>query len=293
MTYSLRALSSFRPQVAFVTGGYVSVPVVMASWLRRCPVLIYLPDIEPGLAIRALAHFAQYVAVSFPQSTNYFAPGKAVVTGYPLRSVLYRANKEAARQRLGLLADVPVVLIMGGSRGAHSINNACAENLAELLAEAQIIHISGTMDIGELEEKQKQLPPDLRERYHLYAYLHEEMADALAASDLVVARAGAATLAEFPAVGLPAILVPYPYSGQHQEANADYMVRNGAARKLEDSHLGDQLLPLVKEMLGSAAMLHEMSANARRLARPDAARNIAALIQQLATGKSIPAPIGG
>lgn len=305
LAQSWRIVGQFRPDVTLVTGGYVSVPVVLATRLRGRPALVYLPDIVPGLAVRMLAHLAEKVAVSFPETVAHFAPGKAVVTGYPVRRQFYAADKTEARQRLALDPHLPALLVLGGSRGAHSINAAVAENLAPLLNIAQVIHMTGAGDIDEMTRRREALPPTLRARYHPHAYLHEELIDAMAAADLVIARAGAATLGEFPAVGVPSILVPYPYSGQHQEPNADYMVQHGAARKVADSELPTRLLPLVEELLGQAAdgtgtrsVRDEMQRQARALARPNAAHNIVKLLLEYApaaerrAGETAPAEKG-
>jgi UDP-N-acetylglucosamine--N-acetylmuramyl-(pentapeptide) pyrophosphoryl-undecaprenol N-acetylglucosamine transferase len=279
-------LRMFQPDVVLATGGYASAPVVTAAWLRRCPVLIYLPDIVPGLAVRLLSRVASQVAVSFDASVDYFARGKAVITGYPVRPALYAASKQTAWQRLGLDSAFKTVLVLGGSRGARSINRALNEALERLLSLAQVIHIAGDEDFAWLRERRGKLPPESRQRYHLYAYLHEEMVDALQAADLAVARAGAATMGEFAAVGLPSVLVPYPYAGRHQEANADFMVSRGAALKMPDSALAEGALPeVIEKLLADQGGLDSMARNARSLARPDAARNIAQHLALLAGGK--------
>jgi UDP-N-acetylglucosamine--N-acetylmuramyl-(pentapeptide) pyrophosphoryl-undecaprenol N-acetylglucosamine transferase len=159
--------------------------------------------------------------------------------------------------------------------------------LPELLALAQVFHISGPEDQPALNELAQSLPADLRGRYHLYAYVHEQMTDLLAAADLVVARAGAATLGEFPAVGLPAVLVPYPHAGQHQELNAEYLVKRGAARIVPDRELETRLLPVVRDLLGDERLLGKMGAAARQAAQPDAAKRIAAELDQLALGMQV------
>lgn len=278
-----RILAEFRPHGTFVTGGFVAAPVVWASWRAGVPVFIYLPDVEPGLAVRRLSRFARQVAVSFPEVASYF-PGKAIVTGYPVRAEFVdaaAAGPGPARQALGLTEDLPVVLVFGGSRGARSINVALADALPGLLPHCQVVHVSGTLDWPHVAERAGDLPDALLERYHPYPYLHDEMTQAMAAANLVIARAGASTLGEFPLMNLPSILVPYPYSGQHQEANADYLEEHGAAIKLADAGLSKTLLPTVLRLLEDRAVLDALRLAASSLARPDAADNIASALLEL------------
>jgi UDP-N-acetylglucosamine--N-acetylmuramyl-(pentapeptide) pyrophosphoryl-undecaprenol N-acetylglucosamine transferase len=278
-------LHEFGPDVVLATGGYASAPVVASAWLRRCPVLIYLPDVVPGLAIRFLSVLARRVAVSFQASEKYFAAGRVVTTGYPVRRALYAVDKAGAKRCLGLDPSLKTLLVFGGSRGAHSINVAVRASLEGLLKEAQVIHITGQDDLAWLQERCAELPDCIAARYMPFDYLHEEMVDALAAADLAVARAGAATMGEFAAVGLPSVLVPYPYAGRHQEANADYMVEHGAARKVVDAALAEgALTDTVLELLADEVTLRTMSERARVLARPGAARSIALQLAALAGG---------
>ncbi len=277
------ALRRFRPAVILATGGYVSVPVVLAGWMQRVPSLIYLPDIEPGLAIRFLSQFANRIAVSFEASRRWLPAGKVVETGYPVRRELLALDRNTARERLGLAAAIPVLLVFGGSRGAHRINQAAYEAMEALAKLAQVVHVTGPQDAGWLQARHEGLPEHLKVRYHVYSYLHEEMPAALVAADLVVARAGAASLGEFPAARLPAILVPYPYSGQHQMPNARYLADAGAALIVPDSELnGAQLVSEVDRLLGNPVRLAEMRQQAQRLARPDAARRIREELMRLA-----------
>lgn len=274
----------FRPQALFVTGGFVAVPAALAAWLRRVPSLVYLPDIEPGLAVRFLSRLARKVAVTAEESKVFFPGRKVVVTGYPVRPEMTSAARENAEAEFGLEAGRPTLLVFGGSRGARSLNRALIAGLPDLLAHYQIIHISGPLDWPEASTAAERLPQDLRQRYHAYAYLHGEMALALAAADLVVARAGASTLGEFPLFGLPAILVPYPHAWRYQKVNADYLASRGAAIRLNDEDLAARLVPSVRELMDDRRRLAAMSASMRALARPGAADAIAGELGALAAG---------
>ena len=281
---SLGIVRRFSPDVVLVTGGYVCAPVATAAWLRRVPLLVLLPDLEPGLAVRALSRLATRVAVSFPEVARYFDPSKVVTAGYPVRAEFFAADRAEARRAFGLEEGLKTVIVFGGSRGAHSINLALSQCLDRLLEVCQVIHVCGPLDAEWVMENRAQLPDRLRSRYRAYSYLHEEMPAALAAADLAVARAGAATLGEFPALGLPSILAPYPYAGQHQELNADYLVSRRAAVKIADADMGEKLLPTILKLLSDEETLAEMSERARALARPDAAQRIAEELEQLGRG---------
>ena len=277
-----RLVKDFKPDVLFVTGGYVCWPVTLAARQAGVPILIYLPDVAPGLAIKSLARFAAKVAVTTAQSEQYFRSGQAVVTGYPTRSALFSGDRTGARQRLGLLSGAPVLLVFGGSQGAHSINAALVANLPDILGRSQVVHVTGRRDIERVSAQRDLLPDDVKGRYHVYAYLDQEMVDALLAADLVVSRAGASTMGELPAVGVASILVPYPYAGAHQWRNADHLVDAGAAVALPDERLAEQLAPTVLDLLGDNERRGAMSRAARVLARPDAAANIARELEVLA-----------
>jgi UDP-N-acetylglucosamine--N-acetylmuramyl-(pentapeptide) pyrophosphoryl-undecaprenol N-acetylglucosamine transferase len=274
-------LGKRKPDAVLVTGGYACVAVTLAAWLRGVPVLIYLPDIAPGLAVRFLARFAAKIAVTSEESYHYLGRGKVVVTGYPVRSEIYTLNRAEACRSLGLDPEEKTLLVFGGSRGARSMNQALVAGLRELLPVCQVVHISGRLDADWVAGITRGLPDGLRGRYHHYDYLHD-MPRALLAANLVVARAGAAALGEFPAAGLPAILVPYPYSGQHQDANASYMAHNGAALVLADAELQEKLIPTILQVLKDEQTLAGMRESTRAMARSDAAEAIAEQLWLLA-----------
>lgn len=285
LVQSLALISQFKPDVILATGGYVCVPVVLAGWLRRVPSLVYLPDLVPGMAVKLLSRFANRVAVSFEESRRFLPAGKTVVTGYPVRPELKLVKREEGRESLGLPTDDRVVLILGGSRGASSINSAVARALPELLEMAHVVHISGgdKKVIEALESRSREVAASLRARYHHYPYLHQEMGSALAAADVVVSRAGASVMGEYPAFGLPSVLIPYPFAGAHQEVNARYLVERGAALRLGDEELPKgRLVEVLRELFADPSGLEVMSRNARRLARPNAARAIGDQLLELA-----------
>lgn len=279
-----KILCRFDADVVLGTGGYVCAPLVLAAWSTGCPSLIYLPDMEPGLAVRFLTFFARRVAVSFPVVAERFPPHKVMVSGYPVRSALYSTSKDTARESFGLREDIPVLLVLGGSQGAHSINVAVRNEMSALLRRVQLVHIGGFNDQEMLEASRQMLSDAQRARYHLFPYLYERMVDALVAADLVVARAGAATLGEFPAVGLPAILVPYPHAGQHQDVNARYLAQRGAAIIVQDDQLDGQLFSRVQELLDAPKRLEAMAHSSWALAAPNAAERIGEMLCSLAKG---------
>ena len=281
-----QVLRRFRPDVLLLTGGYTNGPAALAAWEKRVPMLIFLPDIEPALSIKVLSRLSRTVACTASASQAYLPAGKALVTGYPLRPDLVPPHgADKARQSFGLAPDLPTLLVFGGSRGARTINTALMAILPELLAEAQVIHISGTPDWLAVRQNAESLPGELRARYRPFEYLHDEMGEALRAADLVVSRAGASTLGEFPAFALPSILVPYPFAWRYQKVNADYMARAGAAVRMNDEAMAEELLPTIRQLLHDAGRLERMRAAARQLNTPNAARTIADSLVSLARGE--------
>jgi UDP-N-acetylglucosamine--N-acetylmuramyl-(pentapeptide) pyrophosphoryl-undecaprenol N-acetylglucosamine transferase len=287
---SRRIMRRFRPDVLFVTGGYVCVPVTLAAWQAGVPVIIYLPDIEPGLAIKFLARFASRVAVTAPEAQGFFKPGLTVVSGYPVRDEFFALSvqgqsraevKAAARRQLRLRDDLPVLMVFGGSRGARSLNQAMMQDLESYVQISQIVHVTGTLDEAPVLARRAELPPDGQTRYRVSAYLHDDMVVALLAADLVISRAGASVLGEFPAAGLPAILVPYPYAGAHQDLNAAYLAQHQAAVVIKDTDLNERLKETVKELLINKEKLQAMSQASARLAQPGAAARLAQAIVEV------------
>ncbi len=271
-------LNDFKPDVIFFTGGYVAAPMAFAG--RSFPSLLYVPDIEPGMAIKSIARFADVIAVTTEQSQKFFNK-RIYETGYPLRPDLAVWDRQTAHRHLGISGKLPVLLIFGGSKGAHSINQAVLNKLRGLLEKCEVIHLSGESDWQVVSTARAQLPVELAARYHAIAYLHE-MGAALASADLVVSRAGASSLGEFPLFALPAILVPYPHAWRYQKVNADYLARRGAAILLQDHRLEDELLVTLTVLLDNPNKLKAMRAAMFELSHPRAAEKIASALLQLA-----------
>ncbi|HTP09139.1 MAG TPA: undecaprenyldiphospho-muramoylpentapeptide beta-N-acetylglucosaminyltransferase [Anaerolineae bacterium] len=274
-------IGQYKPQAMLTTGGFVSTPVAVACWLRRVPILLYLPDIEPGLAVKFVAKFAAQIGVTTEDSVKYFPAHKVIVTGYPTRSGLAQTDRASALRRFELVDDRKTLLVFGGSKGARSINRAVEAVVDQLLAKYQVIHISGSADAAEVLAKHAVLPDALKRHYHVFEYVHD-MGLALAAADLVVSRAGASILGEYPLFGLPAILIPYPYAWRYQKVNADYLVTRGAAVRLDDETLSETLLPTIERLLSDETQLRALSAAARSLAQPDPALKLAQTLRTLA-----------
>jgi len=273
-----RILKAFKPDVLFFTGGYVAVPMALSG--RSIPSLLYVPDIEPGAALKSLTGFADAITVTTEQSQRYFDK-KVIETGYPLRADLVLWDRETAHRHLGISGERPVLLVFGGSKGARSINMTVLKDLRPILEMFEVIHLSGELDWNYVKHHRDQLPKELAARYHAMPYLHE-MGAALAAADMVVSRAGASCLGEYPLFGLPAILVPYPHAWRYQKVNADYLTQRSAAIILEDQFLNDELLNTLKVLMDNPNKLQAMRAAMFELSHPRAAEKIASALIELA-----------
>ena len=289
---SREILRKFKPEVLFFTGGYVAVPMALAArflafGMPRPQSLLFVPDIEPGLALKTLARITNHITITSEDSRRFFPREQkesAQVTGYPVRTGMKSWSLEETRRVLKLDPGLPVLLVWGGSKGARSINQALSAALPNLLREIQVVHITGQLDWPDAQKVKAGLSPDAALRYHPYPYLHDEMGAALTVASLAITRAGASTLGELPLFGLPAILVPYPYAWRYQKVNADYLTSRGAAVMVEDGQLGEQLTPTVQELIHDETRLLQMRQAMLALAHPQAADMIADRLQELALG---------
>jgi UDP-N-acetylglucosamine--N-acetylmuramyl-(pentapeptide) pyrophosphoryl-undecaprenol N-acetylglucosamine transferase len=273
-------LRGFKPDVVFASGGYGSVGVGLAARARRGKLLVFLPDVEAGLAVRTLTRVADRIAVTVPPAQAGMPPQKTVITGYPVREAFFEAETMAAREQLGLDQRLPTLLVSGASSGASTLNHAVSSWATDFLEIGQLIHLCGAADEPWLRAGVEMLPEDVRGRYHLYGYLHEEMPLAMAAADLAVMRAGASVLGELPATRLPAILVPGEYEGWDQTPNAKYLEDNDAAVMLTQDRIGE-LQSMVMYLINNETRLANMRAALGKLAKPEAAENLARLLMEM------------
>jgi len=279
---ALGALNRFKPDVVIGTGGYVSASVLLAQALRRGRIIIHEQNAVPGRTNLWLSRFACKICVTFEDSTRYFPPGKTFVTGLPIRlELLSLPVKEDARTALGLEPGRFTILVLGGSQGAKRLNNVIADAIP-LLSElpVQVLHQAGERNYEEAEARRESAGWD---GYRVYAYF-DDMRPAYGSADLVVSRCGASTVAEITAVGLPAIFMPYPYAyADHQRYNGEFVARKGGGIVISDAEISPELLTgVVERFLKSPADLAKMAEASRRLGKPHAARDIAAIAGRIA-----------
>ena len=271
---SLFVLLRERPRVLFSKGGYVSVPPVLAAWLLRVPVLTHESDLNPGLATRINARFAETVLVSFPESAEYLGEDirpRVVHTGNPVRAAVLAGDPRLGRRYAGCEDGRPLVLVLGGSLGSRFINDLIEEGIGELAGCCCVVHQMGRTHYR----------PSSRPGYLAAPFLDEELPDLLAAAGLVICRAGANTLWELAALGKPALLIPLTRAASRgdQIENARYMERRGAAVVLEEPEATPRrLVDTVLRLLEDKPELERMARAASGLGRPESARTIAGLI---------------
>lgn len=261
-----KILRSFNPHLVLGVGGYVTGPVSLCARMMGIPTVIHEQNSVPGVTNRILGRVVNKVLVSLPGSERYFPPGKALLTGNPVRTELLRAAKEPRKS-----AEAQTLLILGGSQGAHRLNTLVLETFTqcgkELPPGLQVIHQTGAADETWVRQGYKGLGIQAR-----VAAFFTDMAAIYQQADLVVSRAGATTLAELTVLGKVAIFVPYPFAADgHQELNARYVVEGGGARMFVEHTLTEEkLADELKTLLNNRDLLATMSANAARLGRPEA-----------------------
>lgn len=227
-------IKKLKPRVIFSKGGFVSVPVVIAGKLNRVPVLIHESDYTPGLANKIASKFATKVFVTFQEAEPFFPKEKVLHTGSPIREDILNGSKQKGLQFLDFTTDKPIITIMGGSLGSVKLNAVIRENLDQLLQNYQIVHLCGKNNLDATLEKRK--------GYCQYEYINEELPDIVAATDLVVSRAGSNSIFEWLALRKPMLLIPLSstVSRGDQILNANSFEKQGFAAVLEEEELTNE-----------------------------------------------------
>ncbi len=305
MVQAVGIVRKFAPDVVFTSGGYVAVPAGLAARLNGVPLLMHQQDVPPNLSNRLIAPLATRITVAFEDSVRYFAGngdalgrdtsgpyGKTLWLGNPVRQEMLdirQVSPAQARAGLAFEAEMPLLLVTGGSQGARHLNQVVCQALPNLLPHCQVLQISGKQLFEETREQSIEamanLDEEMRRRYRLVAYLNEEMAVALQASTLVLCRSGAATLSELAVLGKPSILVPLPpaIGSSPQEANAEMFGRKDAAEVIRDADMKPEILvERVISIIASPARLESMATAALTFAKPAATQEIAAEIVKIA-----------
>jgi UDP-N-acetylglucosamine--N-acetylmuramyl-(pentapeptide) pyrophosphoryl-undecaprenol N-acetylglucosamine transferase len=267
-----RIMQRFRPGAVLGVGGYASAPSVLAARILRIPIFLHEQNSVPGRVNRFASRFTRKAFVTFPAAAGYLRD--AVPVGMPTREEFFRISKEEALEKLGL--EPPVVLIFGGSGGALKLNLAAAEAFGNLTPYT-VYQITGRRDFARLSTENP--------RHKIVAY-DDEIWDPLAASDVVVMRAGAGSLFDAAATGRAAILVPFPYAtGDHQLHNARYFTERGAAELLRDDEVtAETLRTRVEDLLSDGPHRENLADNMRTLATPRAAEEVASQLLEAANG---------
>ncbi len=267
-----------NPDVVVGTGGFVSAPLLLAAQLMRKKTLIQEQNAFPGVTTKLLAVLASEVHLSFEEARGFIVKKEQLfVSGNPARS-FDLLDSASARHYFSLDEERPTLLVFGGSRGARSINNAVLQRLGDLTASSNIIWQTGALDFERIRSH-----VNSSSCVWIAPYI-ENMGAAYSASDLVLCRAGASSIAELTNLGKPSVLVPYPYAtGDHQRHNAKALVASGAAMAVEDNRLvEDTSIQGILELLHDAEKLRSMGVASRKLAYPDAAHKLALSIIRLA-----------
>lgn len=278
------------PEVVISKGGYGSLPVVLAAVFYRIPILLHESDAVPGMANSFLMRFVTAIALGFaaaqeklPLQWRY----KAIVTGTPVRRMLFSLTSSQGKAELGIAEAEKVLLVVGGSQGAKQINEAIVQILPKLVLDFTIIHVTGSDHIEAVKEVTGQLlaQSSRRSQYHAYAYLESEFAAALQAADGVVSRAGS-TVAELVAVRKPMLLIPLDSAAaDHQRANARLLEAAGAAMVLDPNNLGVNLLEQnIHRLMTDETLRANLVKNMDAIDLPQAATTIADLTFTLARG---------
>ncbi len=275
------------PDVIFSKGGYTSVPVLLAAWFLRIPVVIHESDVVPGRANKLAKSFARYIGISYDDSIQYFDQDKTALVGIPIRRAIKNIPPDPFAV-LGIPNDLPLIYVTGGSTGAERINNIILRSLGHLLPHFRIFHQTGAAHHNELLLTAKSLitDPEMQGRYYLKDSISAEaVSAALSAATLIITRAGSTTLSEIALHGKPSIVIPIPEDiSRDQRSNAYAYARSGAAKVIEEHNLTETLLTTeIDIIVNNPEMSAQMSQAARNFSQTGASEKIADILISIGT----------
>ena len=282
MIEARRVIKNYKPDIVIGTGGYVCGPVLLNAAMMKIPTLIHEQNAYPGVTNKILSKFVDAVAISFKESKKYFkSVQNLVLTGNPVRDEILHTDRAGARKRLNINPETRLVVIVGGSRGAQNINNSVVEMIKKYYSgnDCNVIFATGEAQYDAVREK---LGDDIPSTVQVVPYIYNA-ADVYAAADLMVCRAGAITLSEITAIGIPAILIPSPFvTANHQEYNARSLENNGAAVVILEKELnGLVLYNQIMNLLKDRDQLAKMARNSKKMGIIDATEKIYAMVREV------------
>ncbi len=279
---SLSIISKFKPNIIVGSGGYVSAPVTFAGSLKKVPVVLLEQNTISGKTNRFIGKFAKKICISFEDSAESFPKNKTVFTGNPVRDDILSADREESRKELNINKDQFCILVTGASQGAKSINNGIIECLKKWKdKDITIIHLTGEKNWEEIKKATEELTKNSKIDYRPVAYMNN-IASAYASCDLVIARAGATTLAEISDRGIPAILIPYPHAAEdHQKKNALFFEKKNAAIEIDDDKIQEKLIETVEILINDKNKLDSMSKACKNLGKPNAVFEILKVLEEI------------
>lgn len=288
---SLSLIRKHQPKVIIGTGGYVGAPLIVAARLCGVPILLHEQNAIPGKSNRRMAKFASAVCLSFAGSEAWFKPAeqkRCVLTGNPVKSSFFKADKGACRRELGVAEDAELVVIMGGSLGAKSINeavNGLPGHPDWVLLTGEYPNVMLCLSGGSVNSRFLREMPEDENRIKIYPYIDSSLW--MPAADLLVGRSGAGFLMEAAATGVPSVLIPFPKSADgHQLKNAQTFEAAGASVIVQDEELNSQILAqTIRSILSDKEKRNRMSLASGNLSKPDAAKDIALIARSVAGGK--------
>jgi UDP-N-acetylglucosamine--N-acetylmuramyl-(pentapeptide) pyrophosphoryl-undecaprenol N-acetylglucosamine transferase len=277
LAQSIGIVRRFRPDVVLGTGGYVSAPLITAAAMLRVPVVLQEQNARPGRTTRLLSRVAQVVATAYPETGRYLHT-RSIVTGTPVRAAFWQRRTEfpAHPRRL---------LVLGGSQGAHRINQAVLSAVADLdligQTQLEVLHQTGERDHAWIESERDALQEETRSHYQVFPFA-DDLPQKIYQADLVLSRAGAGTISEVSAAGVPMLLVPGPFAGGHQRLNAEPFERAGAALIISNDDCdGPHLMRQISAILKDGPLYSKMVDAMRSLGRPRAAEDVAGLLESV------------